>query len=117
MNGISPRVTSLFYGVIDEPFQFVNVAQQYSPFASRVGPKLDRLLGEGKGGGGFVCQGARDTAYILNLRRNIPARLTSPVPTRVRDPGSGTVVTEILVLPLEIVAVPLKNPLPTGTVS
>jgi len=46
------------------------------------------------------------------LRRNLPARPTSPVPRSERDDGSGTTV--IFVSPLEIVADPLKNPLPTG---
>jgi hypothetical protein len=70
---------------------------------------------------GKVAGGLRfkdeNTAYVLDLRHNIPARLTSPVPKSEIDPGSGTVVTEILVSPLEIVPDPLKNPLPTGTVS
>jgi len=37
------------------------------------------------------------------------------VPRSERDDGSGTTV--IFVSPLEIVADPLKNPLPTGSVS
>ena len=61
--------------------------------------------------------GTKNPSYVLNLRRSIPATLTSPAPISVREPGSGTVVIEILVSPLEIVADPLKNPLPTGTIS
>src|SRR5207248_10890078 len=54
-----------------------------------------------------------DYAFFI-LRRTTPARLTKPVPSRVREPGSGTT---ILVSPLEIWVEPLKKPLPVLMVS
>jgi len=52
----------------------------------------------------------------------MPAKLRSPVPNRVMEAGSGTTVNGSLfpvisVLPLEIVADPLKKPEPVLMVS
>src|SRR5579862_2525157 len=58
--------------------------------------------------GGALYSGAI-RSYAFSFRRIAPARPTSPVPSRVKDPGSGTVM---LVSPLEIEVDPLKKPLP-----
>ena len=47
---------------------------------------------------------------VRNLRRTIPPTAISPVTSRLRVPGSGTVVK--LVSPLETVVCPLKKPRP-----
>jgi hypothetical protein len=44
-------------------------------------------------------------SYAFSLRRIAPAKPTSPVPSRVKEPGSGTTM---LVSPLEMLVLPLK---------
>ena len=62
-----------------------------------------------------VCDSGVSAAYFFTLDLNLHPNPINPVPNSMIVPGSGT--SEIFVSPLEIVADPLKNPLPTGTVS
>ncbi len=52
--------------------------------------------------------------YPFSLRRTAPASPTSPVPSRLRVPGSGTTT---LVSPLESFTDPLKYPFPVLNVN